>query len=135
MGGNVSKPVVQELLRDLAAAGIELKAAGDRIRYRPLPAMTPELAERIRQHRGELLAALNGVAQGPAVEATASTAVARSFNFEQGQMKFGDICFGWTPRAWMIELRRKAQCCRELRPDLADYYERWAADIESRLER
>lgn len=46
------------LLVELARRGIELRAAGDRLRYRPRSAMTPGLAERLAAHRGDLLAIL-----------------------------------------------------------------------------
>lgn len=44
------------LLERLVAAGIILQAAGDRIRYSaPKGAMTPELADAVKEHRAELL--------------------------------------------------------------------------------
>ncbi len=49
---------VSLLLVELARRGIELRAAGDRLRYRPRSAMTPGLAERLAAHRGDLLAIL-----------------------------------------------------------------------------
>ncbi|MCK6486241.1 MAG: hypothetical protein L6R00_19135 [Phycisphaerae bacterium] len=48
-------------------------------------------------------------------------------------MQFGDVCLGWEPARWASELRRKADRCEAYRPDIADYYRRWAANIESRL--
>lgn len=49
---------VSLLLVELARRGIELRAAGDRLRYRPRSAMTPDLADRLAAHRGDLLAIL-----------------------------------------------------------------------------
>lgn len=49
---------VSLLLVELARRGIELWAAGDRLRYRPRSAMTPDLADRLAAHRGDLLAIL-----------------------------------------------------------------------------
>ncbi len=49
---------VSLLLVELARRGIELRAAGDRLRYRPRAAMTPDLADRLAAHRGDLLAIL-----------------------------------------------------------------------------
>lgn len=43
------------LLADLARCGIELKADGDSLRYRPRSAVTPEMAERLRDCKVELL--------------------------------------------------------------------------------
>ncbi len=47
------------LLADLKGRGIELRAEGERLRFRPVAAMTPELAARVKAHKGELLALLN----------------------------------------------------------------------------
>ena len=49
---------VAVLLIELARRGIELRAAGDRLRYRPRSAMTPDLADRLAAHKGDLLAIL-----------------------------------------------------------------------------
>lgn len=49
---------VGELLAELSRRGVELVVHGDRLRYRPADAATPELAERLRIHKAELLAAL-----------------------------------------------------------------------------
>jgi hypothetical protein len=49
---------VAVLLVELARRGIELRAAGDRLRYRPRSAMTPDLADRLTAHRADLLAIL-----------------------------------------------------------------------------
>ena len=48
------------LLIALTRQGTELQAHGDRLRYRPRSAMTPELAERVKAHRSGLLAMLRG---------------------------------------------------------------------------
>lgn len=57
----------------------------------------------------------------------------RAFRFMDGNMEFRDICAGWTPAAWATELRRKAERCERYRPDIAEYYVRWATDIDSRI--
>ena len=49
---------VSLLLVELARRGIELRASADRLRYRPRSAMTPDLADRLAAHRGDLLAIL-----------------------------------------------------------------------------
>jgi hypothetical protein len=46
------------LLADVARLGITLEARGDRLRYRPRSAVTPELVERLTAHKAELLAML-----------------------------------------------------------------------------
>lgn len=55
------------------------------------------------------------------------------FRITAGELFFGDVCAGWTPAGWAVELRRKADRCDEYRPDIADYFRRWAGDIEGRL--
>jgi len=47
-----------DLLTDLGRLGVELVADGDRLRYRPQSALTPDLADRLRSHKAELLAIL-----------------------------------------------------------------------------
>ena len=49
---------VTELMFDLRERGIQLEAHGDRLRYSPKAAMTPELAERVKAHKPTLLAIL-----------------------------------------------------------------------------
>ena len=46
------------LLSDRRGCGIQLAVAGDRRRYRPRSAVTPELAARMKANKGELLALL-----------------------------------------------------------------------------
>jgi len=74
----VSAPLapVAVLLVELARRGIKLSAAGDRLRFRPRSAMTPDLAERLTAHRGELLAILTA-ADGEAAPAATYTAEER----------------------------------------------------------
>ena len=57
------------------------------------------------------------------------------FHYASGIMQFGDICVGWAPASWSKELRRKADHCDTYRPDIADYYRRWADDIDAKLGR
>jgi len=42
----------------------------------------------------------------------------------------GSVMPGWTPAAWVIELRRKAETCATVRPDLAAKYRSWAANVQ-----
>lgn len=44
-----------DLLSELRRRGIELVAAGDRLRYRPKDAVTPELREAILAHKAEIM--------------------------------------------------------------------------------
>ena len=47
------------LMVDLDRLGIRLAAHGDRLRYWPRSAVTPDLADRMKAHKGELLAVLH----------------------------------------------------------------------------
>ena len=47
-----------KLMADLARLGIRLEAHGDRLRYHPQSAMTPDLMARLKAHKAELLAIL-----------------------------------------------------------------------------
>ena len=50
---------VQDLLEELAALDVELRADGDHLRYEgPEEAVTPELLNRLRQHKAELIKTL-----------------------------------------------------------------------------
>ena len=52
----IPTPLVAQLLADLNARGIEVQPIGATIRFRPLLAMTPDLIQRLRAHKVELLA-------------------------------------------------------------------------------
>ncbi len=47
------------LLDELGRHGIELRAEGDRLRYRPADAISPGLLTQLRVHKAELLAILS----------------------------------------------------------------------------
>lgn len=46
------------LMAELTAQGIELRARGDRLQFRPASALTAGLADRVQRHKHELLALL-----------------------------------------------------------------------------
>lgn len=52
-------PEVQAILADVWRRGLTLQANHGKLLFRPRPAMTPDLAERIKAHRPELLAILS----------------------------------------------------------------------------
>lgn len=111
-----------ELLSDLKCRGIDVVVVGDRLRVTaPVGVVTPALRETIQAHKLELLSLLT------------PNAPAARFRYTGDHMAFGDVCAGWTPSSWAIELRRKAERCDTYRPDIAENYRRWAADIEHRL--
>lgn len=55
----------EALLAELVAHGIEVQAHGERLRYHPKAAMTPELVQRVKAHKAELLALLSPATQSP----------------------------------------------------------------------
>lgn len=54
-----------ELLLDLGRLGIRLEAHGDRLRYSPRSALTPDLLDRLKSHKAELLALLRPAPEAP----------------------------------------------------------------------
>lgn len=55
-----------EILQDLTARGVTLQADGDALRFTPRHALTPELLERLREHKAEILRLLAGGVDDPA---------------------------------------------------------------------
>lgn len=49
-------PAVEQLLLELARRKVGLTADGDRLRYSPRSAMTPELVVRLKEHKAAVLA-------------------------------------------------------------------------------
>ena len=56
-----------EVIADLTRLGIRLEAHGDRLRFSPRSAVTPDLAERMKAHKVELLAILRPESGGPEI--------------------------------------------------------------------
>jgi hypothetical protein len=50
------------LIAEFRALGVELIPAGDRIRFRPASAVPPDLVERLRHHKAEVLRLLSSAA-------------------------------------------------------------------------
>ena len=63
------------LMNDLDRLGIHLEAHGDRLRYSPRSAVTPELADRMKAHKLELLAILQWNVGTPAIDLTDANAI------------------------------------------------------------
>lgn len=91
-------PEAIQLLVDLARRGGRIVRAGDRLRLMPKAAVTPELIERARRLKGELLPQA-----GPGLAAAL----------------FGTVNEGWLPDPWAANLRRSADCCEPYHPDWA----------------
>lgn len=64
-----------DLVTDLAQLGICIEAHGDRLRYSPRSAVTPDLADRMKAHKGELLAILRRDLNAPVIDLTDAAAV------------------------------------------------------------
>ena len=58
---------VANLIADLDRLEIQLEAHGDRLRYSPRSAVTPELAQRMKDHKCELLTILQPASDAPAL--------------------------------------------------------------------
>jgi TubC N-terminal docking domain len=146
------------LLMELTGLGVEVQANGDGLRFRPRSALTPDLVERLKTHKPEILAILrdgqrvdgegsddagteivNGVAIRFTPEATAkdraiARAIANDADKSTRAEPIGDcpvkVPEGWRPDRWAAELRIKADACDELHAATADQWRRMAYDIE-----
>jgi hypothetical protein len=64
-----------ELLLDLGRVGIRLEADGEKLRYFPRSALTPDLLDRLKTHKAELVAMLRTNAKVPDLDRNDATAV------------------------------------------------------------
>lgn len=123
-----------QLLSELQARGAVVTAVDGRLRITaPAGTVTSALRSALTDHKPALLELLDNPPRVDHDRNATPLPPAQPFRYRDHDMDFGDICFGWTPANWAIELRRKAERCRTYRADVADDYERWAADIERRL--
>jgi len=67
-----------QLITDLARLGVRIEAHGDRLRYTPRSAVTPDLADRMKAQKGELLAILRCDSKASDIDLTNATAVWRA---------------------------------------------------------
>lgn len=56
----VTESPARELMDELSRQGILLEARGDKLRYWPKSAVPPETVERLREHKREIIARLQG---------------------------------------------------------------------------
>ena len=66
---------VANLIADLDRLEIQLEARGDRLRYSPRSAVTPELAQRMKDHKCELLTILQPASDASSVGLTDAPAL------------------------------------------------------------
>jgi hypothetical protein len=62
--------LAEALVAELHARGVELRAVGDRLRYKPVSALTPADVEVLRKHKAAVIALLRAAEQPPAVALT-----------------------------------------------------------------
>lgn len=99
-----------QVLNEARRRGIELRAVGDKLRFRPVKSVTPELLAALREHKPALLALL----QPPAASRY-------------------DVPAGWTAESWVKRLRYLAGIC--IVPARAIELGEWADGLEREAQR
>jgi len=119
-----------ELYDEVARAGLVVMNVGGRLLVRPRRRLTPELAERIRAHRDELLELLRPpeLPQGLRTERWPGPELLAGLPAEVAEL--AGPRSGWTPLSWAGRLRRLAERCEGLHPGRADALRRAAHVIE-----
>jgi len=121
---------VPDLLTELRIRDVRLSAAGDKLRVNaPLGVLTADLAERVKAHKAELLAAL---AAGRAPVGSHTPSIPHELSLAE-RVESRYVNAGWAPKAWAARLRQLADRCEALRPDLAATYRSWAAKVGKRM--
>ena len=64
-----------QLMADLTRLGIRIVADGDRLKYSPRSAVTPDLADQMKSHKDALLAILQGDFKTPSIDLSSATAI------------------------------------------------------------
>ncbi len=108
-----------DLLIDLTRRGIELVAHEDRLRYRPRSAVTPDLAERMKAHKCELMAILRP--EAPEVDAPNGVKNVH-FSSERHDWKTSQNLFDKLDSEFQFDLdvcatSQNAKCARFFTPD------------------
>lgn len=92
----------RQLLAELAHLGVHLEAHGDRLRYSPRSAVTPELAALMKQFKGELMASLRPSEATSSVCTDCGTSLIETPTFD-GFLNLEclecDRCFGCRPQS------------------------------------
>jgi len=128
---------VDQLLNELHRRGISLALNGDRLRVSaPRGTLSAAIRDELAKHKPDLLRALRANAattdQPFAGIGKERVRIVGDVRYVDGSMDFGDVCWGWSPHAWITELRRKADRCDRYRPDMATYFRAWADALEAR---
>jgi DNA polymerase-1 len=91
------------LLAELARCGIELQVHGDRLRFRPQAAVTPDLLERLKRHKAELLALMQGHAVGQLARSVQNHSADGGTPYVLVMDRIGlDAVAGALNRAWLV---------------------------------
>lgn len=124
--------LIRTLIADLADAGVELSAYGGRLRLRPKDKLTPDLLNRAKAHKLDLIKALS-IEHCPSGDTGDGDETPRPDSANKGIGTVATVTApklaievprGWTGPAWAVELRRKADRCERLHPDIAATYRR-----------
>jgi hypothetical protein len=101
-----------ELLATLHQRGVNLKVEGDRLRYCPRSAVTPELASQMKLHKNELMAAVQPpeASNGYCPDCGTSLVETPTFDgFQNLECPSCDRCFGCRPESVEIAERFKSR--------------------------
>ena len=108
-------------MNELAQRGIRIEASGDRLRFSPRSAVTPDLADRMKAHKGELLTILRSMS----VDICECTACGEKLlekptfdGFLNLECPSCDRCFGCRPAT--AEVAARFTAAREKRISVVD---------------
>ncbi len=121
---------VAGLLGEIAKAGLTVASAGGQLLVRPRRRLTPELAERIRACRHELLEFLRPPELPQDVRTERWPGPEALAGLPRGVAELAGPRPGWTPLSWAGRLRQLAGRCEGLHPDRADVLRQAAGVIE-----
>lgn len=131
----------------LARLGVELRADGERLRFRPVDLVDHGLRAELAKHKAAILATLaarGAAAPDPAVRPLEQRDASDRAVFEalagerevwtpRPRRSIDGLPDGWTAVGWIRRLRYLADACESIRPDLAARHRSEAQRIEEIL--
>src|SRR5262245_57076150 len=105
-----------DLIRELDRIGVDLVVEGDKLRFRPVDRVPPEVLAALRTHKGAVmrLVRVRGAVQGRIVT-NPVTYVPRAGTRDNDTSDQDDrIMPGWTRGSWRQRLTYLADACRTL---------------------
>lgn len=125
-------PALADALALLSRAGLELAADGERVLFRPVAAMTPELAAAVRACKPELLALLAGAGEGWSAAELLVLAFASLSPADVPQVAAAKAAFAGLGGLTLVGLEPRAsvQSPADLPEDWRELYEERAAVME-----